>query len=153
MNNQNVADISLFENLQAEQHDRTGMSQMGVFNSTHFDNYMKVADDYKKSTMLVISTRADYKKSLLKYNKANDTLRKLETDFAILSNNHKTICDKYDSALDFFGGLETQYNKLNDASDSIYKPLAYDQNNKLANNEYKKIKNKREEIENLLSKL
>jgi hypothetical protein len=33
MNNKNIADISTFEALQAEQHDRTGMSQMSVFNA------------------------------------------------------------------------------------------------------------------------
>ncbi|MDR2170521.1 MAG: hypothetical protein LBP59_10300, partial [Planctomycetaceae bacterium] len=32
MKNQNVADISVFESLQADQHAKTGMSQMSVFN-------------------------------------------------------------------------------------------------------------------------
>jgi hypothetical protein len=32
MSNQNVADISTFESLQANQHEKAGMSQMAVFN-------------------------------------------------------------------------------------------------------------------------
>lgn len=34
MSNPNRADISVFENIQADQHDKTGMSQMTVFNDS-----------------------------------------------------------------------------------------------------------------------
>ncbi|MDR1924524.1 MAG: hypothetical protein LBQ66_09115 [Planctomycetaceae bacterium] len=46
MNNNNVADISVFESLQANQHAKTGMSQMSVFNVS--PAYKRITGDLDK---------------------------------------------------------------------------------------------------------
>lgn len=47
-----IADISLFESLQAGQHSKTGMSQMMIFN-----NFTKKSD---KALVVAIKARLDY---------------------------------------------------------------------------------------------
>jgi hypothetical protein len=53
MNNQSIADISTFENLQSNQHERTGMSQMSVFNEVKdvvraWKNIEKASKEYHR---------------------------------------------------------------------------------------------------------
>jgi hypothetical protein len=61
MPNNNLADISAFENLQSEQHNRTNMSSMSVFNE-----FTRKSDE---SLVQSISARLEY---LKKKGKSND---------------------------------------------------------------------------------
>jgi biotin operon repressor len=59
MNNQNVADISAFENLQADQHDRTGVSQMSVFNAVSAADVNKMIQKLKIAGQKAIKARRE----------------------------------------------------------------------------------------------
>jgi hypothetical protein len=77
MSNNNLADISTFESLQSEQHYRTNMSSMSVFNATFtVEDKKKVevnkrnVEDWKKkfieAEQFLITTKDDYKKKHLR---------------------------------------------------------------------------------------
>jgi hypothetical protein len=71
--NVNRADISMFEALQADQHIKTGVSQMAVFNDL---NAVKtVVTQYKEKSKLYESLRREYEET---YRKSEEMCRKLD---------------------------------------------------------------------------
>jgi hypothetical protein len=93
MSNPNRADISVFENIQADQHDKTGMSQMTVFNDSQAVCNSKNTDDMLRRVKMMhqhVKHRADL----------NTHIKKLERDKATRKNP------------DFYEGLIKDYNGM-----------------------------------------
>jgi hypothetical protein len=96
----NLANISVFESLQTEQHDRTGVNQMSVFNTQKdVDDIKKANDDYAKVLDKAIAAKEKYKQVLKDINKrrkeqadaineAKDVITKKE-----FAKEHDTIRD------------------------------------------------------------
>jgi microcystin degradation protein MlrC len=57
MNNQNVADISAFENLQAGQHAKADVSQMSIFNAFTAADVTKITQEMKNLAKIAINAR------------------------------------------------------------------------------------------------
>jgi hypothetical protein len=62
MSNNNLADISQFESLQSDQHNRTNMSQMAVFNDVA--DIKKAAERVSKAAQQEIATKSESDKAV-----------------------------------------------------------------------------------------
>ncbi|MDR2170539.1 MAG: hypothetical protein LBP59_10390 [Planctomycetaceae bacterium] len=105
MGNQNIADISMFESLQANQHERMGISQIGVFNGTAELARFRVA-------------MADYEISKQKLNELQEQRRKLPIDKDNLQKQILTIKSQRTKEL---LELQKQANMLTKQKDEIAK--------------------------------
>ena len=63
--NMNLADISMFESLQSDQHNRTNMNQMSVFNDLNKLN--RTMEELRKFNSQVMQAQ-----EILKYSKSGD---------------------------------------------------------------------------------
>jgi hypothetical protein len=102
MTNSNLADISTFESLQADQHAQIGMSQMSIFNATFTVEDKKKAEENKRnvenwkhkfdeSEQYLIRTKpvlAQKKAEVEKLKRAGQTKGQ---DFHIAETSHKRL--------------------------------------------------------------
>ncbi|MDR2706480.1 MAG: hypothetical protein LBC02_11935 [Planctomycetaceae bacterium] len=83
MENQNIADISIFESIQTEQHKRTDMSQMSVFNDAA--SVKRAIDEEQKQGKQLDDLYRTLKKTEQDYNKAiketQDKVAKLKSEY------------------------------------------------------------------------
>jgi predicted nucleic acid-binding Zn-ribbon protein len=124
MANSNLADISAFESLQSDQHSRTGINSMSVFqNNTSIHNAVykqsrdlsetekTTVDKIKKNIEKLEKPTKDSLSKLLKSMTDNETKRnKLQTD---LDNTNKEITElskKYDNVIADFEGKTKPFN-------------------------------------------
>jgi hypothetical protein len=84
----NIADILVFESLQSEQHNRTGVSQMAVFNNQKdVDDIKKASDDYAKVLDKAIAAK---NKAIEAKNKAMEAKKKyFQIHDTIMKNREK----------------------------------------------------------------
>jgi hypothetical protein len=83
MTNNNLADISAFESLQSDQHNRTNMSSMSVFNEVTASDVTKLTRELEDTAKKALEARRAAWKA---YQKAEELVKKAKTkeEFALL---------------------------------------------------------------------
>jgi DNA repair exonuclease SbcCD ATPase subunit len=114
MDDQNIADISVFENLQADQHDRTGMSQMSVFNkAADHEADLKKYIDVSKKRIKVIKDLVDLAE---KWDSSEKIYRAALSQYKEKVKQHRAIDGEYGSARNLLAKLDSDYKMLEAAA-------------------------------------
>jgi hypothetical protein len=97
MTNNNLADLSAFESLQSDQHGKTGMSSMSVFNAmttSDMSKYTKELDDVTKKALEARRTAGRM------YQKVEALVKKLtKEEFDLIQKEHLPLASELRKAM------------------------------------------------------